>query len=84
LSCWTRKLHHLADKCNSPLVISGIPGRSDFTFVEEGRNYHYGGGGGGLFCAGQVHSHQFKEPDIICIDTSEGTATHEPFANAAA
>jgi predicted amidohydrolase len=79
---WKRNLHYLANQCGASLVIAGIAGKDEKTkpFKEPGgRCYHYGGGGSGLFRAGDVNPWQFLEPGIVSIDTSVGTAEHGTF-----
>lgn len=83
---WTDSLHHLANQCESPVLICGIAGKSagKFIYTEEdggdGKAHFYGGGGSGLFMPNDLKPLQYVEPGYITVDLSNIKSRFKSFA----
>lgn len=67
---WRNPLKAWAANCNAPVAVCGVAGRGKQTFRDDGKTYHYGGGGSGVFWPDGEISEQPTAVGVLVVDTA--------------
>ena len=72
---WREPLYLWSAGCAAPVAICGISGKSKATYLEDGIQKHYGGGGSAVFWPDGSRTRQSQQRGVYLIDTLTGDLT---------